>query len=60
MISPWDRCTENNYPDDDKMYFIAIYINDEWQYYTKDSCPYGWNVLCKSDHSYWMYPPDFD
>lgn len=56
----WKRCTEENYPDEDKMenIVIAYSLDDVWIYTIYENCRYGWNVLCKME-CYWamLTPP---
>lgn len=50
----WIKCIEDNYPDfEDNDYLIAIYQENQWYYFTNHDCPFGWNVLCRSE-AYWM------
>ena len=58
----WNPCTEENYPTDDLWQVVIAYVdrndiddNEQpivriWIY---EDCPYGWNVLCRSE-AYWM------
>lgn len=56
-MTGWRPCTEECYPDDDdnnNLIVIAWYreYDNVWDYWTYDTCPYGWNVLCRNN-AYW-------
>ena len=44
VYNVWIDCTEDNYWETDHdIYYIKEYNS----FGTKDTCPYGWNVLCQ-------------
>jgi len=47
-INEWIPCSDNNYWSEEDGYvtIVKFIIDDKWEVFTQECCPYGWNVLC--------------
>lgn len=47
----WIRCTDECYPEHDTEVIIAFFepCDNKWYFWTRNTCPYGWNILIKSE-----------
>ena len=56
IYNKWIECSDSNYWQTDYD-IVACRISDEVFIFSRNECPYGWNVLCDSEGK--IFTPEF-